>query len=52
MGEIGRASPESRPVAVLAAALAFAIVIALSWGWQARAFHQASRYQRSVAGLY
>ena len=51
-GEIGRASLERRPVAVLAAALAFAIVVALSWGWQAQAFHQARRYQRSVAGLY
>src|SRR5262245_22645229 len=51
-GEIGRASLERRPVAVLAAALAFTIVVALSWGWQAQAFHQASRYQHSVAGLY
>ena len=52
VGEIGRASLERRPVAILAAALAFAIVVGLSWGWQAQAFHQASRYQRSVAGLY
>jgi len=52
VGEIGRASLERRPVAILAAALAFAIVVGLSWGWQAQAFHQASRYQGSVAGLY
>ncbi len=40
-----------RPVGVLAAALAVAIAVAVSWSWQVQAFHEASRYQRSVAGL-
>ena len=51
-GEIGRASVERRPVGVFAAVLAIAIAVAVSRGWQVQAFHRASHYQRSVAGLY
>jgi D-alanine transfer protein len=40
------------PVGVLAAALAIGIAVAVSWSWQVQAFHQASHYQHSVAGLY
>jgi len=51
-GGIGPTAVAVRPpVGVLAAVLAIAIAVAVSWSWQREAFHLASRYQRSVAGL-
>src|SRR5262245_5756264 len=51
-GGIGPTAAAVRPpVGVLAAVLAIAIAVTVSWSWQRDAFHLASRYQRSVAGL-